>query len=122
MKPSRTWRPVGDGLFKWRKFGDNGQPILFSNPHIRKMLKLAKAGRNDTLYELGSGWGQNLIIAAEEFGVKQCVGIEKISPRFETALRRIRSRGLSNRFGCSKATTRTSSKVGFRMLTSQKQP
>ncbi len=92
---SRKWRPVGDGLFKWRKFGDNGQPILFTNPNIRKMLKLAKAGRNDTLYELGSGWGQNLIVAVEEFGVKQCVGIENISPRFETALRRIRSRGLS---------------------------
>lgn len=95
MKTSKTWRPVGDGLFKWREFGPNGPPICFTSPLIRRMLKLAKARSEDVLYELGSGWGQNLLIAATEFGVKECVGFESIPQRQETALRRIKRRGLS---------------------------
>lgn len=102
MKTSRTWHPAGDGLFKWREFGDSGPPICFTNPNIRRMLKLARAGREDVLYELGSGWGQNLLIACREFGVKECVGIERIGSRYETALRRIRRRSLSKRIRITK--------------------
>ncbi len=58
------------------------------------MLKLANARRDDILYELGSGWGQNLLVAATEFGVKKCVGFESITQRYETALKRIQRRGL----------------------------
>jgi len=61
------------------------------------MLKLASAGRDDILYELGSGWGQNLIVASTKFGVKKCVGFETITQRYEMALRRIKKRGLSER-------------------------
>lgn len=43
---------------------------------VRKMLKLAKVKKTDTLYDIGSGDGRVLLIAAKEFGCKS-VGIEK---------------------------------------------
>ncbi len=43
---------------------------------IRKMLKAANVSSKDILYDLGSGDGRVLIIAAKEFGAK-AVGIEK---------------------------------------------
>lgn len=53
-----------------------GWPILFTNQEIRRMLNLAHVTKNDIFYDLGCGWGQNLIIAVSEFGVKKAVGIE----------------------------------------------
>lgn len=41
----------------------------------RAMCRLAKVGKDDTVYDLGSGDGTALIIAAKEFGAKG-VGIE----------------------------------------------
>ena len=43
--------------------GELGPAILFTNPEIRRMLKLAGAGQRDVFFDLGCGWGQNLIIA-----------------------------------------------------------
>jgi hypothetical protein len=42
---------------------------------VRRMLLLAEVGPDDTLYELGSGDGRILFMAAREFGSK-AVGIE----------------------------------------------
>jgi len=61
------------------------------------MLKLVKAGTNDILYDLGCGWAQNLLIASTEFGVKNCVGIEKLKSRHAIASQRVRKRGLTKR-------------------------
>lgn len=41
----------------------------------RAMCKLAKVSKNDTVYDLGSGDGTALIVAAKEFGARG-VGIE----------------------------------------------
>jgi hypothetical protein len=60
-----------------------GMPILFDNPSIRKMLRLAGAGEGEVFYDLGSGWGQNLIVAAAEFGVKLAVGVEENESRYK---------------------------------------
>lgn len=56
-----------------------GEAIYFPLPKntIRKMLKLARVNKNDIVYDLGSGDGRVLIIAAKEFGVKKAVGIER---------------------------------------------
>ena len=43
---------------------------------VEKILKLGKVSKRDLLYDLGSGDGRVLIIAAKKFGCK-CVGIEK---------------------------------------------
>ncbi len=71
---------------------DKGYPILFTNPEIRKMLHLAKAGPSDVFYDLGSGWGQNLIVALTEFGVRKAVGIEQDRERHHVSLERLEKR------------------------------
>lgn len=53
-----------------------GLPPISTHPHrIRKALKLANLQPNETLYDLGCGHGQVLVIAAKEFGAN-AVGIE----------------------------------------------
>ena len=46
---------------------DKGRPILFTNQEIRRMLTLAGVGSKDVFWDLGCGWGQNLIVALMEF-------------------------------------------------------
>ena len=65
-----------------------GVPYLFTNQDIRKMLHLAKVGKNDVFLDLGSGWGQNLIIALTEFHVKKAIGIENNSERNKISQKR----------------------------------
>ena len=53
-----------------------GLPLVpTERDRIRKALKLANLQANEVLYDLGSGDGRVLIIAAQEFGA-QAVGIE----------------------------------------------
>ena len=59
---------------------DEGRPILFTNLEIRRMLILAGAGEN-IFWDLGCGWGQNLIVALTEFDVARAVGIKNDSSR-----------------------------------------
>ncbi len=80
-----------------REYSDNGPPILFTNVEIRRMLKLARARKDDVLYDLGCGWGQNLIIAATEIGVKKCFGIERLKLRHLKARKRVKQRSLTPR-------------------------
>jgi hypothetical protein len=67
------------------RHGTYGPPMLFAYPEIRRMLRLVEAGKDDVFYDLGCGWGQNLIVAATEFGVRKCVGIEMLTNRFRKA-------------------------------------
>lgn len=67
-----------------------GPPILFTNQLIRKMLSLAKVGRDDVFYDLGSGWGQNMIVALTEFGVRKAVGVELDAERISVAEKRLK--------------------------------
>lgn len=73
-----------------------GYPILFTNQEIRKMLHLARASPRDVFYDLGSGWGQNLIVALTEFGVKRAVGIERDRERHHVSQERLSRRGISS--------------------------
>src|SRR5207249_5969491 len=74
---------------------DKGYPILFDNQEIRLMLGLGRVGRSDVFYDLGSGWGQNLIIALTEFHVKKAVGIERDRERHQISTERLEKRGLA---------------------------
>lgn len=76
-----------------------GYPILFTNQNIRKMLKFADVGKNDIFYDLGSGWGQNLIIALTEFNIKKAVGIEQEEDRCKIANERLRNRRIQSSRG-----------------------
>lgn len=60
------------------------------------VCKLAKISSKDILYELGSGNGTTLIVAAKEFGAK-CVGIEIDPLRFWISKFNIRQQHLENK-------------------------
>ena len=50
-------------------------PISTNSDSLRKALKLANLQPNETLFDIGCGHGQVLVIAAKEFGA-HAVGIE----------------------------------------------
>jgi precorrin-6B methylase 2 len=66
-----------------------GEPILFTNHEIRRMLSLAKLGKDDVFYDLGCGWGQNLVMALTEGNAAKVVGIEQEENRQKVALERL---------------------------------
>ena len=69
--------PVPFLLWIWFELVRNeAPPIPLPRDAIRKMLNLARASKNDIVYDLGSGDGRIVIIAAKEFHAKS-VGIEK---------------------------------------------
>ena len=69
--------PIPFLLWLWFELvRDEAPPIPLPKNTIRKMLKLAKVSKGDVVYDLGSGDGRALIIAAKEFHAK-AVGIEK---------------------------------------------
>lgn len=74
-----------------------GDPILFTNPQIRRMLQLAELDKDDIFYDLGCGHGQNLIVALTEFSVSEAVGIELDKERAWRAELRLKELGLDDR-------------------------
>lgn len=60
------------------------------------MFDLANLDKDDTFYDLGSGWGQSLIIALTEYGVKFAVGIEQDKERQSVSIERLKKRGLGS--------------------------
>ena len=68
-----------------------------SNRHIRKLLTLAKAAKDDVFYDLGCGLGQLCVVAVEEFGVRKAVGIEMHAGRAAKAAAHVKRLGLSDR-------------------------
>ncbi|MBI1978816.1 MAG: 50S ribosomal protein L11 methyltransferase [Candidatus Aenigmarchaeota archaeon] len=69
--------PVPVLLWLWFELiRDEALPIPLPKETIRKMLKLSSVKENDIVYDLGSGDGRALIIAAKEFNAK-AIGIEK---------------------------------------------
>jgi predicted RNA methylase len=62
---------------------------------VRKMLEFAELTSNDTLYDLGSGDGRILFMAAQHFGAN-AVGIEADPIRFYRTKRKIEQMGLTN--------------------------
>jgi protein-L-isoaspartate O-methyltransferase len=69
-----------------------GMPL----PVVKKMLELARLRPNELLYDLGSGDGRVLIVAAQAFGAR-AVGIE-LDPRlYQMSLKRIWDLNLRDR-------------------------
>jgi precorrin-6B methylase 2 len=63
---------------------------------VRRMLEIAEVNSDDVLYDLGSGDGRIIVMAAEEFGAKS-IGIEADPLRVFWARRKIKKRGLQDR-------------------------
>lgn len=67
-----------------------------SKKTARAMCKLAKVTKEDEVYDLGSGEGTALLIAAKEFGAKG-VGVEIDPVRFLFSKFILKTNGLSNK-------------------------
>jgi protein-L-isoaspartate O-methyltransferase len=63
---------------------------------VERMLELAKVSRNDVVYDLGSGDGRIVIMAAQEFGA-HAVGVELDPKLFRESSARIQKLGLGKR-------------------------
>ncbi len=72
-------------------------PFVPSPPEvIRKMLEVAAVSEGDMVYDMGSGNGAVLLMAARDFGAK-CVGIEMMKDLVEKALEEARKHKVEDR-------------------------
>lgn len=74
--------------------------ILFvPTPHevVDAMLKVAKVGKGDVLYDLGSGDGRIPIAAAQKYGVARAIGIDIDPQRIKEANENLAKAGVGDR-------------------------
>ena len=64
---------------------------------VDAMLKVAKVGKGDVLYDLGSGDGRIPITAAQKFGVARATGIDIDPVRIKEANANLAKAGVGNR-------------------------
>jgi len=64
---------------------------------VRRMLKIARVGPSDVVYDLGCGDGRILIMAVKEFGADGAVGYEIRGHLCTVALAEIERQGLQSR-------------------------
>ncbi len=82
---------------------DSGKYLEHLVPYVptpmlvaQKMLEVAKVAPDDVVYDLGSGDGRIVVMAAQKFGAR-AVGVELDSDLFEKSSERIRKLGLQDR-------------------------
>jgi protein-L-isoaspartate O-methyltransferase len=80
-----------------REFNKRFTPFV-ATPYsvVEKMLELAGVGRNDTVYDLGSGDGRIVIAAAKDFGAR-AVGVEIRSELWKQSSEEIARLGIEKR-------------------------
>ncbi len=78
--------------YKWHGIGS---PVFYTNQNIRRMLDLADVSNKDTFFDVGSGDGQNLIIALTEFQSYKAKGFEYDEGRIAVSQRRLDENELS---------------------------
>jgi precorrin-6B methylase 2 len=64
---------------------------------VNEMLKIAKVGTNDVVYDLGSGDGRIPIAAVQKYGAQRAVGIDINPERIEEANENAKRAGVSDR-------------------------
>lgn len=63
---------------------------------VQRMLELAKVGPDDVVYDLGSGDGRIVIMAAQKFGAR-AVGVELDPDLFKKSTERVKELGLEGK-------------------------
>jgi histone methylation protein DOT1 len=71
------------------------------NEVVAAMLKMAHVGKDDVVYDLGSGDGRIVIAAVKEFGARRGFGVELDETRNEEARVLAQRAGVSSRVGFS---------------------
>ncbi|MCX6929654.1 MAG: class I SAM-dependent methyltransferase [Verrucomicrobia bacterium] len=86
-------------------FAGSGKPpagtaipyVATRNDAVWDMLWIANVGRNDVVYDLGSGDGRIVIAAVRDFGARQAVGIEIKAEQVEASRKHATQDGVSDR-------------------------
>lgn len=93
LTPAKGWAQGQDAD---RDTTEKGAPYVPTPRYVAlKMLTLADVSSDDVVYDLGSGDGRILIMAAKEFGARG-VGIEIDSQLVRTARRKARRAGVAD--------------------------
>ena len=73
--------------------------IFVPTPHevVDAMLKVAKVGKDDVLYDLGSGDGRIPITAAQKYGIARGIGIDINPQRIKEANENLRKARVGER-------------------------
>ncbi len=64
---------------------------------VREMLRVARVGKEDVVYDLGCGDGRIVITAAKEFGAKRGVGVDIDPERIRESNENARKAGVTDR-------------------------
>jgi len=64
---------------------------------VRDMLWLAEVGKDDVVYDLGSGDGRIVIAAVRDFGARKAVGIDIDAQRIRESVENAKRAGVTNR-------------------------
>ncbi|MBW4631589.1 MAG: class I SAM-dependent methyltransferase [Iphinoe sp. HA4291-MV1] len=64
---------------------------------VDRMLKVAKVGKSDILYDLGSGDGRIPITAVQKYGVKKAIGIDIDPKRIKEANENAKKAGVTDK-------------------------
>ena len=68
-----------------------------TEPVVERMLKMAKVGKNDVVYDLGSGDGRIVIAAVQRYGAARGVGIDLDPERVAEARENAQKAGVTDR-------------------------
>ena len=71
--------------------------VATRNDTVRDMLWIVNAGKDDIVYDLGSGDGRIVIAAVRDFGARRAVGIEIDPNRIEESRKNTQKAGITDR-------------------------
>ena len=74
----------------------SGEEIQIPPDTIREIFRFTDLEKNDTFYHLGCGDGTSLVIAREEFNVKNAIGIDNSEKMISDAKKMIDEKNISN--------------------------
>ena len=91
-------RTIGNYSLKWGDVPSSVAPYVPTPIDVvKKMLKVAGAGPNDVVYDLGCGDGRILFTAVEEFGVRKAVGFDLNFIMCQSVQERVNMKSLNDR-------------------------
>ena len=74
----------------------SGEEIQIPPDSLREIFRFVNLGENDKFYHLGCGDGTSLLIAREEFNVKNIIGIDNSEKMFSLTQKMIDEKNFSN--------------------------
>ncbi|MBN2457286.1 MAG: methyltransferase domain-containing protein [Sedimentisphaerales bacterium] len=109
MKALRTFLAIGVvvAVLEWSYVGSAGTnmpPVRLSIPYVvsrndavQDMLWMANVGKDDVVYDLGSGDGRIVIAAVHDFSARRAVGIEMAPERIRQSRENAQKAGVTDR-------------------------